>query len=65
MARSQPKDARPSVLRSAENSTQKALHYVQLMEPSNRLPNARAGTADKFQGQRRAKEMNSYRGDAW
>ena len=36
---------------NTEKSTPKELDYLQLMEPLKRIPNARAGTVDKFQGQ--------------
>src|SRR4029077_692930 len=36
---------------NTEKSTPKALDYLQLMEPLKRIPNARAGRVDKFQGQ--------------
>jgi AAA domain len=34
-----------------EHSTPKALDYVQLVKPLERIPKARIGTVDKFQGQ--------------
>ncbi len=49
-ARSRLKEFRPSVP-NTEKSTPKGLDYLQLMEPLKRIPNARAGTVDKFQGQ--------------